>query len=103
VKLFYICSAETTRYIPTGYHSLSLGNDKLLVCIHWTNEAHEHAWSSRPDVISLPHPIFEATQTLAEEHVQHLTGRYAVTTAHNIHHVIKEAAKEDLWMRLRVL
>jgi hypothetical protein len=103
MKLFYICDKEETAHIPTGFHALDLGNEKLLVCIHWTNEAHEAAWASRPGVICLPHPIFEATQPLTAEHVQHLSGRYQIIAGNNIHDMIKQAAKEDLWMRLRVL
>lgn len=103
MKLFYICSIETTQHIGTGWHSTDLGNGKLMVCIDWNNEAKEVAWASREGVISLPHPIFESTIPLTAEHVQHLSGKYQVTTDHNIHHVIKQAAKEDLWMRCYVL
>lgn len=103
MKLFYICDEETTKHISTGFHSLPLGNGKLLVCVQWSNEAHEAAWAKREGVIALPHPIHEATQALTDVHLQHLSRRYPVTKGHNIHHVIKHAAKEDLWMRLWVL
>ena len=103
MKLFYICDEETTKHIPTGWHSIDLGEGKLLVCIQWTNEAHEAAWAARPGVVSLPHPIHEATQSLSAEHVRHLSRRYPVSTGHNVHHLIKHVSKEDLWMRLWVL
>jgi hypothetical protein len=103
LKLFYIVDKETTQHIGTGWHSLDLGNNKLLVCIHWRDEAHEFAWSSREDVMALPHPIYEAATPLAAEHLQHLSGRFALNAGDNIHHVIKQAAREDLWMRCYVL
>lgn len=103
MKLFYIVDRETATQLDVGWRSLELGNGKLLVCINWKNEAHEFAWSSRPDVISLPHPIFESSQALSPEHVQHLAAKFHVTTSHNVHDVIKQAAREDLWMRCYVL
>lgn len=89
--------------LSTGWHSLPLGNEKHLVCIDWKNGIAEFHWSSRPDVIPLPHPIFEATVPLSDEHRTHLSRRYTLNPGDNVHHVIKQAAKEDLWMRLWVL
>jgi hypothetical protein len=103
MKLFYVVDKETTQHIGTGWHSLDLGNNKLLVCIHWKDEAHEAAWASRPDVISLPHPIYEAAVPLTDEHVRHLSATFPQAVGGNIHSIIKEASKRDLWMRCYVL
>lgn len=103
MKLFYICPKDETRFIPTGWRALDLGNDKLLVCVNWANDAHEAAWASRPDVIPLPHPIFESATPLTDEHRQHLAGRYKTNSGDTIHHIIKLASREDFGMRLWVL
>jgi len=103
MKLFYVVDSEVARQLSVGWRSLSLGNDKLLVCVDWKDEAQEFTWSSRPDVISLPHPVYESSQPLTAEHLQHLTGRFALNSGDNIHAMIKQAAREDLWMRCYVL
>jgi hypothetical protein len=102
MKLFYICDQEPMG-AATGWHAAPLGNGKHLVCIDWKDDAAEAAWAQRAGVIPLPHPIFEAATPLTDEHRQHLAGRYKTNSGDNIHHVIKQAAKEDLWMRLWVL
>jgi hypothetical protein len=103
MKLFYVATPEAAKAIPTGWHSVDLGNGKLLVCVDWRNQAHEEVWAARDDVICLPHPIFEANDGLTAEHREHLSGRFTVNHGDNVHAVIKQAAVIDRWMRLRVL
>lgn len=103
MKLFYLSSLEHARTVPHTWHALELGNGKVLTCIHWQDEAAEMQWSNHPDVIPLPHPIFQSTTAIPDEHLAHLRGRFTLPDQSNIHHVIKEAAKEDSWMRMHVL
>lgn len=102
MRLFYITTPEAAATL-NGWHSINLPNGKLLICVDWKDTMQELAWRSRPDVISLPHPIFEASTPLATEHIQHFAGKYPLEEGHNIHHVIKHASKEDPWMRMHVL
>lgn len=103
MKLFYIVTLDHMKDMPFAWHSLDLGNGKLLACIDWKSDPHEHHWAQREGVLPLPHPIFEASTPLSDEHLKHLSGRYAIGTTINVHDVIRQAAKEDLWMRLWVL
>lgn len=103
MRLYYLATKERTAALYHPWHSLDLGNGKHFVCVDWKDEAHELDWSSHPEVIALPHPIFESTVRLTDDHIKHLSGRYVVETGHNVHHVIKQAAKDDPWMRLHVL
>jgi hypothetical protein len=103
MKLFYITTAEHMVDMRFAWHSLDLGDGELLVCVDWKDDAHEFRWSQTDGVIPLPHPIFEASTPLTDEHRQHLAGRYKTNSGDNIHHIIKQAAKEDLWMRVHVL
>lgn len=102
MRLFYITTLEAAQTL-NGWHSIALPNDKILLCVDWNNPVAELEWRSRPDVISLPHPIFESSATLSTEHLKHLCGKYPLTANHTVHHVIKMACCEDPWMRIHVL
>jgi len=103
LKLFYITTLNRLKMVRRSWHVIDLGNDKVLACIDWKECQEESVFASFPDVICLPHPIFESRDNLTAEHVKHLSGKFTATTDHNIHHIIQQAVKEDLWMRIRVL
>lgn len=103
MRLFYIVSPEMTQHIGTGWHSVDLGNGKLLVCVDWKNGAKELAWSEQPGVISLPHPIFESTVPLTDEHLSHLNKYFQLENGDTVHRLIKQASRHDPWMRVHVL
>jgi hypothetical protein len=103
MKLLYLTPGERLKDLVNDWHALDLGNGHHLVCVRWRDEASEMAWSEHPDVIPLPHPIFQSTAVIPDEHLVHLRGRFTLQDQSNVHHVIKEAAKEDPWMRLHVL
>lgn len=103
MKLFYITTMERMQEVQRSWHSLVLPSGKLFVCVEWQNDKEEFDWASKADVLALPHPIFESTQALTEEHISHLGPRLGLQSGNNVHHAIKSAAKEDFWMRLHVL
>jgi hypothetical protein len=103
MKLFYITTPEIAKSLFTGWHAKDIGNGKILMCAIFNDEYDEKNWAETEGVIPLPHPIFEASTRLSEEHLKHLSGKYQLEPGHTIHDLIKQAAKEDLWMRLHVL
>lgn len=103
MRLFYICHKDTTRHLKAGWHALDLGNNKLLLCVQWADPLQEARWASRPEVISLPHPIFQSNQPLSDNHRAHCAKRFQLEDGHNVHDLIKQAALQDPWMRLHVL
>jgi hypothetical protein len=104
MKFYYIVPlkvATEPRHVAS--HWFEIGEEKALICIDWKDDDHELAWSSRPEVISLPHPVFEASAPLTDEHHSHLQHHFQLQKGDNVHHVIKQAAKHDPWMRIHVL
>lgn len=104
VKLFYIVDKpERMLGVIFSWHSLGLDGEKILVCVDWKDDTHEFDFAQREGVIPLPHPIFQMAEPLNAEHLSHLGQRFSLEQGHNIHHLVKKAAKEDFWMRLHVL
>lgn len=103
MKLLYITTNECVATINADCHWLNLPSGKVLVCVRWRDELPEMEWAAHPDVIRLPHPIFESTVVIPDEHLTHLRGRFTLPDQSNVHHLIKEAAQHDPWMRLHVL
>lgn len=103
MKLLYITPREHTKAIVNEWHGLDLGNGMSLVCVRWRDEGAEMAWAEHPDVVRLPHPIFQSTAELPDEHMAHLRGRFELPDKSTVHHVIQQASKHDPWMRLHVL
>jgi hypothetical protein len=103
MKLFYIATKDRLSEIAGPWHAFDLNNGKHLVCVRWEDELPEMQWSNHPDVIPLPHPIFQSTTAIPDEHLAHLRGRFTLPDQSTVHDVIKEAAKEDSWMRMHVL
>jgi len=103
MKLLYIATAERTKEIPAEWHALDLGNGQQLVCIRWRDELPELRWAERPDVIRLPHPIFQSTAVIPDEHLAVLRGRFQLDAGATVHHVIAQAAKDNPWMRVHAL
>ena len=101
--MFYISTEEHCRELQQEAHWSDLKNGKVLVCVRWRDEGTEVAWSNHPDVIALPHPIFESTVELDEEQCQWLLGRYPMRLGNTVHDLIKLAAKDNPMMRLTVL
>jgi len=104
VKFFYLIPVEMVHEPKhIGSHSLDLGNGKALICIDWKDDFQEAEWCAKPGVMALPHPIFQMSEPLLDEHLTHLNGRFQLEHGDNIHHLIKQAALHDPWMRLHVL
>jgi hypothetical protein len=104
MKFFYVIPVEMVHAPANiGSHSLDLGNGKALICIDWKDDFQEAEWCAREGVMPLPHPIFQMAEPLQDEHIAHLKGRFAFNNGDNIHHLIRQAAKLDPWMRLHVL
>jgi hypothetical protein len=103
MKLLYVTTGERMAAINADCHGLDLGNGKVLVCVRWRDELYEVGWAEHPEVIRLPHPIFQSTAVIPDEHLSHLRGRFTLPDQSTVHHVIQEAAKDDPWMRLHVL
>lgn len=102
-KLFYITTPEKTRELHNPWHALDLGSGKVMVCVDWRDDHHEAGWSDHPDVMRLPHPVYEPTLPLSDKHVEHLAGRFGICKGHCVHDVIKKAAAENQFMRLYAL
>lgn len=103
MKLFYVTTPEKMQEVRRSWHSLELGNGQLLVCIDWKTDREEWEWSQHPDVTALPHPVFESTKPLTPEHLAHVGKRFGLVVGNDVHHLIRAATKEDLWMRIHVL
>jgi len=103
MKLFYLAPIEKLKEVNSPWHALDLGTGRHLACVRWKDEREEMIWSNHPDVVRLPHPIFESTMPLSDEHLKHLCNRFEVSRDDGVHAVIKQAAKQDPFMRLEVL
>jgi hypothetical protein len=103
VKTFFITTPEHAQELKHEWHGIDLQNGKLMICLRFRDEGHEMEWTSHPDVIRLPHPIFESNIPLTGEHHGNLWQRFALVPGDGIHDVIKQAAKVDPFMRLHVL
>lgn len=103
MKLFYITTPEIAKTLHREWHGHELKNGKILICAEFFVEHEEYNWANTEGVIALPHPIHESTHRLSEDHLKHLCPRFDLELGHNIHHLIKQASKDDLWMRLHVL
>ena len=103
MKLFYV-TGEPGRYeCPRQWHSLKLYAGTHLLCVDWRDSQEEAEFAAREDVLPLPHPIFEATKPLTDEHLKHLSVRYKFDTGATVHDLLKQAALEDPWFRVWVL
>lgn len=103
MKLFYITTPEIARTLHREWHGFDLGNGHLIICAEFFREHEEFNWANTEGVMSLPHPIHQSTHLLAEEHCKLLSGKYKIAHGHNIHDLIQQVSKDDLWMRLHVL
>jgi hypothetical protein len=103
VKLFYISTHAHNRRLRQEWHAIDLGHGKTLTVVRWKDPIHEMKWASHPDVIPLPHPIFQNVEPLTDEQLHHLSRRFNVEKGHNVHHVVKQAARLNPLFRLQVL
>jgi hypothetical protein len=103
VKLYYVSTTEQLGKLVHEWHALDLGNGHHLTCVRWRDEATEMQWASHPDVIALPHPIFQSAAVVPDEPLAHLRDRFELPDGATVHHVIQSASKDDPWMRLHVL
>ena len=104
MKLYYLAPASRIKEIAHDCHWLALdGSEYVLVCVRWRDEIHEMQWSNNPDIIRLPHPIFESAAKLGDLAAAHLSKRFTIDGQHTVHDLIKQASLEDAWMRLHVL
>jgi hypothetical protein len=103
VKLYYIVQPGAMKGFRCAWHGQELGDKRMLVVIRWTDEAQELAFSQRPEVEALPHPLFEPNQPLKDDHIAALATRHAVKQGDTIHDLIKIASKQFVAFRLHVL
>jgi hypothetical protein len=105
MRLYYISSLAVLSELPNvASHWMDLGNGHVLMAVAWDNDFQEQAWAEKEGVMPLPHPIFKAKKPLSDVHLGHLTRRFPkLEQGHNIHHLIKVAARDDPWFRCHVL
>jgi hypothetical protein len=100
MKLLYLVPEGTLMPENIGWRAISLGNGHGLVCIDWRDELAEMNWVKASGVIPLPHPYIESSVPLVDEHIAHLSSRFAVKTGDNIHDLIREAMKVEPLFRI---
>lgn len=103
MKLYYLCPHAATASLPCPWHGIDLENGMWLIGVQWRNDAEETIFAARPDVLSLPHPIFGAGDKLETEHIGHLEKRMPIKSGHTVHDVIREGSKISPMLKLRVL
>lgn len=76
MKTYHICKKETAHahralFCPrSGAHYINLPNGEILICCNFDSEHAEARWNEAAGVDSLPHPMYEGSETL---HVRHHT------------------------------
>lgn len=107
LNLYYIVDPDTWKasinlfHPQLGSHWIPLPNGKLLVSCHFPpTHANVETWEHQANVSPLPHPIFEGTKPLSDEHVAALS-HLGIKTGHTVLDVAGAAAKLHPLMKLR--
>lgn len=99
VKSYYITTPVHARELHHAWHGIDLGNGKLLVAVDWHNAAHEQGWTDHADVVSLPHPVWDAGVKLSDEHRTHLSEKFGCQDGDTILHLIRKVCCEHPIMK----
>lgn len=103
MKLYYVCTKEATKELQTPWHGVDLDNGMWLIAVSWRDDLQEDRFSKTEGVLSLPHPIFNASDRIEKGHMQHLSEKFGVHDGHTIHDLIREASKVSPVFKLKVL
>ena len=102
MKGYHITTQERLDALRNENERVDLGNGKFVVCVKWKDEGHEAEWTRHPEVINLPHPLFQSQELLSSEHIEHLSRRYSIQAGHTAQDFVKEAMKENPFFRPHV-